>query len=73
MATLHVVVYKHAVTGDDMIQVLVNGFCEMEREADFNGYCVVCAFLDSLVEMCVITHEQREAKINRLKKLLDIE
>lgn len=73
MATLHVVVYKHAVTGDDMIQVLVNGFCEMEREADFSGYCVVCAFLDSLVEMCVITHEQREAKINRLKKLLDIE
>lgn len=73
MATLHVVVYKHAVTGDDMIQVLVNGFCEMEREGDFNGYCIVCAFLDSLVEMCVITHDQREAKINRLKKLLDIE
>ena len=73
MATLSVVVYKHAVTGEDMIQVLVNGFCEMERESDFNGYCIVSAFLDSLVEMCVITHEQREGKINRLKKVLDIE
>lgn len=73
MATLHVIIYKHAVTGDDMIQVLINGFCEMEREADFNGHCIVCAFLDSLVEMGVITHEQREAKIQRLKKVLDIE
>lgn len=67
MATLHVVVI------DESIKVMVNGFCEMERESDFNGYCIVCAFLDSLVEMCVITHEQREAKIRRLKKVLDIE
>nr|DAY73709.1 MAG TPA: hypothetical protein [Caudoviricetes sp.] len=67
MATLHVVVTN------ETIKVMVNGFCEMERESDFNGYCIVCAFLDSLVEMCVITHEQRESKINRLKKVLDIE
>ena len=67
MATLHVVVTT------DTIKVMVNGFCEMERESDFNGFCIVSAFLDSLVEMCVITHEQREEKINRLKKVLDIE
>lgn len=67
MATLHVVVT------DESIKVMVNKFCEMERENDFNGYCIVAAFLDSLVEMCVITHEQREEKINRLKKVLDIE
>lgn len=73
MSTLHIVVYKHAVTGNDMIQVIVNDSCEMERESDFNGYCIIVAFLDSLVEMCVITHEQREAKIQRLKKLLDLE
>lgn len=67
MATLHVIVTN------ETIKVVVNGFCEMEREGDFNGYCVVCAFLDSLVEMSVITHEQRDAKIQRLKKVLDIE
>lgn len=67
MATLHVVVTS------DTIKVMVNSFCEMEKENDFNGYCIVSAFLDSLVEMCVITHEQREEKINRLKKVLDIE
>ena len=67
MATLHVVVTT------DAIKVMVNGFCEMERESDFNGFCIVSAFLDSLVEMCVITHEQREAKIQRLKKVLDLE
>lgn len=67
MATLHVVVT------DETIKVMVNGFCEMERESDFNGFCIVSAFLDSLVEMCVITHEQREAKIQRLKKVLDLE
>lgn len=67
MATLHVVVTT------DTIKVMVNGFCEMERESDFNGFCIVSAFLDSLVEMCVITHEQREAKIQRLKKVLDLE
>jgi len=67
MATLHVVIT------DEQIKVMVNGFCEMERESDFNGYCIVSAFLDSLVEMCVITHEQREAKINRLKKVLDLD
>lgn len=67
MATLHVVVT------DESIKVIVNGFCEKEEENDFNGYYIVSAFLDSLVEMCVITHEQREAKINRLKKVLDIE
>lgn len=67
MATLHVVVTS------DTIKVMVNSFCEMEKENDFNGYCIVSAFLDSLVEMCVITHEQREAKIQRLKKVLDIE
>lgn len=67
MATLHVVVTN------ETIKVIVNGFCEKEEENDFNGYCIVFAFLDSLVEMCVITPEQREAKINRLKKVLDIE
>lgn len=67
MATLHVVVTN------ETIKVIVNGFCEKEEENDFNGYCIVSAFLDSLVEMCVITPEQREAKINRLKKVLDIE
>lgn len=67
MATLHVVVT------DESIKVIVNGFCEKEEINDFNGYCIVSAFLDSLVEMCVITHEQREAKINRLKKVLDLE
>ena len=67
MASLHVVVT------DEAIKVMVNGFCEMEKENDFNGYCIISAFLDSLVEMCVITHEQREAKIQRLKKVLDIE
>ena len=67
MATLHVVVT------DKAIKVMVNGFCETEKENDFNGYCIVSAFLDSLVEMCVITHDQREEKINRLKKVLDIE
>ena len=67
MATLHVVVTT------DSIKVMVNGFCEMERENDLNGYCIVAAFLDSLVEMCVISHDQREAKIQRLKKVLDIE
>lgn len=67
MATLHV------VTTTEAIKVMVNSFCEMEKENDFNGYCIVSAFLDSLVEMCVITHEQREAKIQRLKKVLDIE
>lgn len=73
MAKLDVVVYKHAVTGDDMIQVIVNGFCEMEREANFSGYCIISAFLDSLVEMFVVTNDQRAAKIRRLKKLLGIE
>lgn len=67
MSTLHVVVTN------ETIKVMVNGFCEMERESDFNGYCIVSAFLDSLVEMCVISHEQREEKINRLKKVLGIE
>ncbi|WNL63355.1 hypothetical protein [Citrobacter phage Tr1] len=61
-----------AIVGGN-IKVIVNGFCEMERESDFNGYCIVSSFLDSLVEMRVITHEQREEKINRLKKVLDIE
>ena len=63
----------HVVTTTETIKVMINGFCEMERENDFNGYCIVSSFLDSLVEMCVITHEQREEKINRLKKVLDIE
>ena len=67
MATLHVVVTA------DTIKVMVNGFCEMERENDHNGFYIVSSFLDSLVEMCVITHEQREAKIQRLKKVLDLE
>ena len=66
MATLHVVVT------DETIKVMVNGFCEMERENDHNGFYIVSSFLDSLVEMCVITHEQREAKIQRLKKVLDL-
>lgn len=63
----------HVVITAENIKVMVNGFCEMERENDFNGYCIVAAFLDSLVEMCVITNEQREEKIKRLKKVLDIE
>ena len=67
MAALHVVVT------DETIKVMVNGFCEMERENDHNGFYIVSSFLDSLVEMCVITHEQREAKIQRLKKVLDLE
>ncbi len=61
-----------AIVGEK-IRVMVNGFCEMERENDHNGFYIVSSFLDSLVEMCVITHEQREAKIQRLKKVLDLE
>lgn len=56
---------------ENNIRVIVNGFCEMERSTD--DFFIVAAFLDSLVEMCVITHEQREEKIKRLKKVLDIE
>ncbi len=67
MATLHVIVT------DEKIKVLVNGFCEMERTTDTNDFYIVSSFLDSLVEMCVITHEQREEKIQRLKKVLDLD
>lgn len=65
MATLHVVV------ANDKIKVMVNGFCEMERSTD--DFFIVSSFLDSLVEMCVITEEQRQHKIFRLMKILDIE
>ncbi|BBK09153.1 hypothetical protein [Klebsiella phage 05F01] len=50
---------------------MVNGFSEMDLPVD--EYLTVFSFLDSLVEMCVITNEQKQEKIKRIKKVLDIE
>lgn len=70
MATLHVVVYKHAVTGDDMIQVLVNGFCEMERSV--KDWPVIVAFLESLKEMCILDEDRYQLKLKRVKQIAEI-
>lgn len=71
MAKLNIVFYNNASNDERMISVMVNGFSEMDRPVD--EYLTVFSFLDSLVEMCVITNEQKQEKIKRIKKLLDIE
>lgn len=71
MAKLNIVFYNNASNGERMISVMVNGFSEMDRPVD--EYLTVFSFLDSLVEMCVITNEQKQEKIKRIKKVLDIE
>lgn len=71
MAKLNTVFYNNAFNGERMISVMVNGFSEMDRPVD--EYLTVFSFLDSLVEMRVITNEQKQEKIKRIKKVLDIE
>lgn len=71
MAKLNIVFYNNASNGERMISVMVNGFSEMDRPVD--EYLTVFSFLDSLVEMRVITNEQKQEKIKRIKKVLDIE
>lgn len=71
MAKLNIVFYNNASNDERMISVMVNGFSEMDRPVD--EYLTVFSFLDSLVEMCVITNEQKQEKIKRIKKVLDIE
>ena len=71
MAKLNIVFYNNASNDERMISVMVNGFSEMDRPVD--EYLTVFSFLDSLVEMCVITNEQKQEKIKRIKKVLDLE
>lgn len=71
MAKLNIVFYNNASNDERMISVMVNGFSEMDRPVD--EYLTVFSFLDSLVEMRVITNEQKQEKIKRIKKVLDIE
>lgn len=71
MANLNIVFYNNASNGERLISVMVNGFSEMDLPVD--EYLTVFSFLDSLVEMCVITNEQKQEKIKRIKKVLDIE
>ena len=71
MAKLNIVFYNNASNDERMISVMVNGFSEMDRPVD--EYLTVFSFLDSLVEMCVITDEQRKEKNARIKKVLDLE
>lgn len=61
----------HLVNVDGSFKVLVNGFCEMER--DHHDYLIVLSFLHSLVEMCVITEEQRQQKAAKIRQIVGIE
>lgn len=53
------------VIADDKIRVMVNGFCEMERSKV--DYVVVMCFLDSLVEMGLISPSRRDKECAILK------
>lgn len=50
---------------DGKIKVMVNNFCEMERST--GDYVVVMCFLDSLVEMGLISPARRDKECSILK------
>lgn len=61
MATLHIV----AKAGQ--INVVVNGFTEFSHPQD--DYETVLSFLDSLLEMSVITEDQHATKCERVRRI----
>lgn len=65
MATLHIV----AKAGQ--INVIVNGFTEFSHPQD--DHETVLSFIDSLLEMGVITEDQHTAKCKRVKQIVGIE
>ena len=65
MATLHIV---HKA---DNITVIVNGTNEITAPDD--EYITVLSFLDSLVEMMVITEGQHPAACDRVLRLVGLE
>ena len=65
MATLHIV----AKAGQ--INVVVNGFTEFSHPQD--DYETVLSFIDSLLEMGVITEDQHTTKCKRVNQIAGIE
>lgn len=65
MATLHIV----AKAGQ--INVIVNGFTEFSHPQD--DHETVLSFLDSLLEMGVITEDQHATKCKRVNQIAGIE
>lgn len=65
MATLHIV----AKAGQ--INVIVNGFTEFSHPQD--DHETVLSFIDSLLEMGVITEDQHTTKCKRVNQIAGIE